>query len=82
MVENIIWNVKRDLGLCISFPTTGEPRNKYIEQNRQEYIRVGNLQRENGWLPSDPVGWWRFKKKGSSEPVPPPPDVWIVRKPV
>jgi len=35
---------------------------KYYEQNRQEHIRVDNeIYFNTGWLPSGPVGWWRFR---------------------
>lgn len=78
--SNLIWGVRRDIGLTMRFPTTGEPRNKYYEENRANHIAYTNSRYENGWVPDQPVGWWEFRVKTSSEPVPPPPDVWIIVK--
>lgn len=75
--KNLIWGVKREIGLCMSFPTVGEPRNKYYEQNRANRIAYINSKYEDGWRPDAPDGWWVFRVKTSSEPVEPP--VFYVR---
>jgi hypothetical protein len=69
--------IKSDMGITIRFPATGESRNKYLEENRQSVIAYENRKHANGWLPAGPEGWWRFKTEGSSEPVPPVPNVTI-----
>lgn len=68
--DKLLWRVKRDLGIFMQFPTQGEPRNKYFEQNRQARLRQDEKTFKNGWLPPPGnLGWWRLRIKGSSEPV-------------
>lgn len=71
--------IKRNPGITMRFPTTGEPVTKYAEENRQNLIEYYNNQYENGWLPCGD-NWWLFPVPESDELVAPLPDIWVIRK--